>query len=446
MKKSQIQKSLISLGLILTMSTPALAHSGRTDSNGGHRDNKNVSGLGSYHYHHGQGPHLHPGGVCPLNGSSTTSKNNSSSSSSSSSANKQVTVDTTAQDKATAKQAGYNAGYKDGYNGSFNSPNSSSSKYPSEFEAGYKDGYNKGNSKLTSEREAISNKAKTNGYNDGLNGKENNSSSYSGSHSTEYKTAYDLGYSEGNQKREKKINAVKNKAKSLGEKDGYNQVDKNKHQYSGEYSSEYMKSYLEGYSLGEKKIQDDTLKLSREAYLLALEGKKFDSNIYKTDSIKTKCEDAYKKGEEFRNKYLNVGSLLGQPLENFENHIKDTENIHLGLDIQNDNSFIAIDNSNTKKVRQINIYASKIIEDGFNKEQAELFLNNFFTSNVLEQYKHTQSFENKKDSNIKVYRLKMDKRVDKSLPKNLYISIKSENNLISEINISYKKPSALKKL
>ena len=31
----------------------AEAHPGRTDANGGHRDNKNVSGLGSYHYHYG---------------------------------------------------------------------------------------------------------------------------------------------------------------------------------------------------------------------------------------------------------------------------------------------------------------------------------------------------------------------------------------------------------
>ncbi len=44
----------------------AEAHSGRTDSSGGHRDNKNKSGLGSYHYHCGGHPaHLHPNGVCP---------------------------------------------------------------------------------------------------------------------------------------------------------------------------------------------------------------------------------------------------------------------------------------------------------------------------------------------------------------------------------------------
>lgn len=56
--------------------TPAFAHSGRTDSSGGHRDNKNVSGLGSYHYHHGYGPHLHPNGICPYAPKDTISISN----------------------------------------------------------------------------------------------------------------------------------------------------------------------------------------------------------------------------------------------------------------------------------------------------------------------------------------------------------------------------------
>lgn len=43
----------------------ASAHSGRTDSSGGHHDNKNKSGLGNYHYHHGYSAHLHTNGVCP---------------------------------------------------------------------------------------------------------------------------------------------------------------------------------------------------------------------------------------------------------------------------------------------------------------------------------------------------------------------------------------------
>lgn len=49
----------------MTMIT-AEAHQGRTDSQGGHHDYKNKSGLGGYHYHCGGYPaHLHPNGVCP---------------------------------------------------------------------------------------------------------------------------------------------------------------------------------------------------------------------------------------------------------------------------------------------------------------------------------------------------------------------------------------------
>lgn len=50
-------------------SLTAYAHSGRTDANGGHRDNKNVSGLGPYHYHHGYSAHLHENGICPYESS-----------------------------------------------------------------------------------------------------------------------------------------------------------------------------------------------------------------------------------------------------------------------------------------------------------------------------------------------------------------------------------------
>lgn len=67
------------MALCLSISGTALAHSGRTDANGGHRDKKNVSGLGSYHYHHGYGAHLHPGGVCPYGGGGSKSSGTSSS-------------------------------------------------------------------------------------------------------------------------------------------------------------------------------------------------------------------------------------------------------------------------------------------------------------------------------------------------------------------------------
>ncbi len=53
------------------------AHSGRTDSSGGHHDYNNVSGLGSYHYHCGGHPaHLHSGGSCPYSGGYNEPNNN----------------------------------------------------------------------------------------------------------------------------------------------------------------------------------------------------------------------------------------------------------------------------------------------------------------------------------------------------------------------------------
>jgi len=72
--------------LLISMTLIVSAHSGRTDGQGGHKDNQNKSGLGSYHYHHGYGPHLHPNGVCPYSSNVTTSSSSSSSNTSSSSA------------------------------------------------------------------------------------------------------------------------------------------------------------------------------------------------------------------------------------------------------------------------------------------------------------------------------------------------------------------------
>lgn len=68
---------ILSVLIIFTMlPVSASAHRGRTDSSGGHRDNKNASGLGYYHYHCGGNPaHLHRNGVCPYRGGSSSSSN-----------------------------------------------------------------------------------------------------------------------------------------------------------------------------------------------------------------------------------------------------------------------------------------------------------------------------------------------------------------------------------
>lgn len=69
MKKIKIRNFILAFGFIFIISSnTSLAHPGRTDSSGGHHDYQNKSGLGSYHYHHGYGPHLHNGGVCPYGG------------------------------------------------------------------------------------------------------------------------------------------------------------------------------------------------------------------------------------------------------------------------------------------------------------------------------------------------------------------------------------------
>ncbi len=59
---------IILLFILLAFNSVSLyAHSGGTDSKGGHHDRRR----GGYHYHHGMGPHQHTNGECPYSNSST---------------------------------------------------------------------------------------------------------------------------------------------------------------------------------------------------------------------------------------------------------------------------------------------------------------------------------------------------------------------------------------
>lgn len=79
--KTKIISIFITVISIISIGINTYAHSGRTDSNGGHRDNKNKSGLGSYHYHCGGYPaHLHSNGKCPYSSSSSSDKSGTSNS------------------------------------------------------------------------------------------------------------------------------------------------------------------------------------------------------------------------------------------------------------------------------------------------------------------------------------------------------------------------------
>lgn len=101
--------SMLLVVLLLLTSVITYSHSGRTDSNGGHKDNKNKSGLGSYHYHcGGNPPHLHKDGKCPY--STTTSSTKSTSTSTSNTSQKE----TNKAIQSRLNELGYNCGEVDG--------------------------------------------------------------------------------------------------------------------------------------------------------------------------------------------------------------------------------------------------------------------------------------------------------------------------------------------
>ena len=89
---------------VVFMGVNTYAHSGRTDANGGHRDNQNKSGLGSYHYHcGGHEAHLHPNGVCPYSSSPSSSSSKSSTSSSSSSSSSKSTTSSSSSSSSNSE-------------------------------------------------------------------------------------------------------------------------------------------------------------------------------------------------------------------------------------------------------------------------------------------------------------------------------------------------------
>lgn len=99
MKRYNIKINFVIITILISslLTLNSYAHSGKTDSNGGHRDKNNKSGLGSYHYHCGGHPaHLHPDGVCPYSSSSSASSNNSS--------NVKETISTSSTEEVTSIQ------------------------------------------------------------------------------------------------------------------------------------------------------------------------------------------------------------------------------------------------------------------------------------------------------------------------------------------------------
>ena len=71
---SRILLFVMTIVLVGNSSIRILAHSGRTDSNGGHWNHS----TGEYHYHHGYPPHQHENGECPYDFKNNADKNSTS--------------------------------------------------------------------------------------------------------------------------------------------------------------------------------------------------------------------------------------------------------------------------------------------------------------------------------------------------------------------------------
>ena len=78
MKKLKIIVLILFCTLFISFSlTTIYAHSGRTDSSGGHYNRS----TGEYHYHHGYSAHQHPNGICPYSNTNNNDTTNSTPSS-----------------------------------------------------------------------------------------------------------------------------------------------------------------------------------------------------------------------------------------------------------------------------------------------------------------------------------------------------------------------------
>lgn len=429
------KKRILILTIILTLSSNSLisfSHSGRTDANGGHKDNKNVSGLGSYHYHHGMEAHLHPNGICPY------SNDNSPSSTS--------TANSEAQNKAYKEQLEKNKGYDEGYNDALSEKENKPSSSNSSFREGYSLGYSKGVQVLEGEKNLVKETAKINGYNDGYSGKENQSSSYSDKHKTIYTSQYEISYKEGLDKRKSEIAEAKAKGKDLGLQDGYNKINREELEYKGNYIDDFMESYKIGYGEGEKKLSDDILIKTNEAYIKSFKNKELEESSYNNEHIKNSVLESYNKANEIFNNFLKNAPMIGQPLEVFLTYAEGNDKIKIGKNDINNNTFISISDKSKRKVKGVDIFINAIDENGYTSEVSDALIEGFLKKDFIDSYTEKSSYKRTNDGYIyEVYNFKLTNKISKSAPKKLSIIKVFKDNMVHEIKIYEKEPKNIRK-
>ncbi|WP_173918968.1 YHYH domain-containing protein [Halobacillus sp. Marseille-Q1614] len=258
--------------LLFSFQNVVEAHSGRTDSNGGHNCTEKSIAKGlctGYHYH---------------NGGSSSSSSSSSSNTSIPTTEPEEPVGPTPeeiadQEKNEGEEDGYAAGLSDGYNETdeSNTTTTGSDAYEDGYTAGYQKGIKEGRKKLNHEKE----EAFKTGYDaakEGLNTEV--PEAYIGSDLVQasYKEGYEKGISE--------IEEVKKEEYyTLGNEDG----KKDKNNEPNDIKDIYLDSYKDGYEKGQQELKDKYVNQGYEAAYTMLK--------YESPTLdKEKYEGWYKEG------------------------------------------------------------------------------------------------------------------------------------------------------
>lgn len=311
--------TIITSILIVSMSSFSSAHSGRTDASGGHRDNKNKSGLGSYPYHCGGHPaHLHTNG-CPYKSSSTTTNTITSVSQSSSTSSK-TTKSSVESAKKKAKTDGYNQGYKDGYNNYAIDTSSYSGSYDDEYNEGYENGYSEGSKKLEVEVASV----KESGYNIGLSGTLLNNTYTNKSLSEAYEEGYKKGFSE--------YKEVKIEEYTLqGKNDSYE--NKDMIEFPDDIQEEFKNAYIQSYNDAQEELKNKYYMLGFNSAIKGEEYKSIDEDNEKyigwfkdgydsgISSLEEELEKAYNLGYEGEDLYISEEMDIAKEVIN-ESYVK----------------------------------------------------------------------------------------------------------------------------
>lgn len=290
---------LVSIGNI------SYSHSGRTDSSGGHHDYKNKSGLGSYHYHHGYGPHLHTNG-CPYEGGGSSSNSSSSGSYVSSEETAKRDAEAKARqeekNKAYAKNEGHNKGYEDGYSKIERVTSTYTGSYEENYSNGYNEGYEKGLKKIENESKDATEK----GYNLGIIGEE-----LANPYSNEILVnSFEDGYNKGFEEfRVKKIAEYKEKGRVDGAE------DKPMMEFKDGLIEDFKTAYIEGYNKSQKVIEKE---YSDKGFQEAIKKEKSEEKSIDNEKHAKWYKDGYDNGKKRLEKELEIAYNRGLEGKEFE--------------------------------------------------------------------------------------------------------------------------------